>query len=166
MRKVKLIKDVVIEEVLCDNLNSIECRFFNPATMSVVHETNEALATKSVERYVVPIKSWVEYKCCGNSGIRGMCLAEGCREGHSKEEGYIAMNPKIDEILGKYIKVLVKEKEAAEIGRDCEKELKETIHSELLESRKEVGRLKGQLYDINNTSFWKRLKYLFTGRVG
>lgn len=169
MRKVKLITDVAIEEVLCDRLDSIECRFFNPATMSIVHQTNEVLATQSVEKHVVPIKSWVEYKCCGNSGIRGICLAEGCREGHSKEEGYIAMSPKIDETLGKYIEILNKETQRNKELAEFERKRKEETYSELLEARKGLGKSMGKLTDlislVQEASFWKRLKYLFTGRL-
>lgn len=167
MRTVKLIKDVVIEEVLCDKMDSIECRFFNPFTMSNVYETNEVLATQSVERYVVPIKHWFNYKCCGKAPA-GLCLAEGCPEGYSLEEDYIAMSPKIDETLGKYVGILVSEATKYRELADFEKAAKERGYAEISEARKEVGRLTIKVWDtedkVNTASFWKRLKYLFTGR--
>lgn len=156
MRTVKLIKDVVIEEVLCDKMDSIECRFFNPFTMSNVYETNEVLATQSVERYVVPIKHWFNYKCCGKAPA-GLCLAEGCPEGYSLEEDYIAMSPKIDETLGKYIDILVSEIK----NKTGESDKYRIALNTEISNRERYESL--QRFVVNTASFWKRLKYLFTG---
>lgn len=157
MRKVKLIKGLVVDEVMCwggdwfnpEPLSFVQC---NPNN-TPVHETGEILLTDTYVKHVVPVKRL--FKRFYNDMTKET----------TSELTYIAISPVVEELLEGYIHVLVHEKEAAEADRDYEKRRKEENYSELLESRKEVGRLKGQLYDINNTSFWKRLKYLFTGRV-
>lgn len=157
MRKVKLIKDLVIEEVMCYGGDS-----FNPSSLSFiqcnpnntpVYETGEILVTDTYVKHVVPVK------CLFNRFYNDVTKET------TSELTYIAMSPVVKQLLEGYIQVLVHEKEIAEVNRDYEKRCKEETYSELLEARKEIGGLKGQLFDVKNASFWKRLKYLFTGRL-
>jgi hypothetical protein len=67
------------------------------------------------------------------------------------EEGYIAVSPEIDETLGKYISIIVNECETARLKERQEKEWS--------------AELEGKLFSYRNATFWKRLKYLFTGRM-
>lgn len=157
MRRVKLIKDVVIEEVLCcdgDNFNLEQLSFIqhNPNN-TPVHDTGEILVTDTYVKHVVPVKRL--FKRFYNDVTKET----------TSELAYIAISPLVEEVFGGYIDVLVHEKEVAEASKDYEKRRKEETYSELLEARKEIGSLKGQLHKINKASFWKRLKYLFTGRL-
>ncbi len=153
MRPVKLITDVVVEEVLCSGA-SMSIHGFNP-NQSICYATDEVLHTSSVQRYVVPVKQWMIERCCGKSSIAGMCLAEACTEGREVTVDYIAVSPQLEDTIGKYIKILSSELENAKSEANTYRQVGEAWKLDFQKLSKKYA----------EASFWQRLKYLFTGRM-
>jgi hypothetical protein len=71
------------------------------------------------------------------------------------EEGYIAVNPELDETLGKYINLI-----SSEANEKVEEAYRKRDYY-----WQESDRLKGVINSFDKASFWVRLGYLFTGRM-
>jgi hypothetical protein len=152
MRMVKLITEVVVTEVPCERLDSIEVRSF-PSNSSVCYPTKELLGTYDVKRQVVPIKYWVESKAYPKSGYGNPDCVEV-----KTEEGYIALSPEIDSTIGKYIEILNSEINELSLS-------KAYVENNLKIAMEEWSNTKHKLYVYELASLWQRIKYVFTGRV-
>lgn len=148
MRLVKLITGVTVEEVPCSGTH-LEGYTQNS---SPSYSTNELLHTSSYHRYVVPVKEWITSRCCGKTGSATLCLAEACKDWENNVD-YIAMSPEVDETIGKYIKIISNELAVKEEERAF-------YMQQFLNHKEALSKLTNK---VVTASFWKRLKYLFTG---
>jgi len=152
MRSVKLITGVNVEMVLCDRMDSLEVRIFNPNTSSPCYDTTEVLNT-SVKVQVVPIKHWVNRYYKSSADVMPHHIYDKAEL--VTEEDYIAVSPELDETLGKYIRI---------IASECEMiRLQEQNTRHFLELSQK--NLETVCSNIDDASLWKRLKYLFTRRM-
>jgi len=154
MRPVKLITGVNVEMVLCDRMDSLEVRIFNPNNSSPCYGTTELLNT-SVKRHVVPIKHWVNcyYKSSASEGVMPHHINDKAEL--ITEEDYIAVSPELDETLGKYTRIIASECETVKLQEQNTRHFLELSQKNL----------ETVCSNIDEASFWKRLKYLFTGRM-
>jgi hypothetical protein len=154
MRPVKLITGVNVETVMCDHMDSLRVASFNPSTSSPCYMTKEVFNTPS-RMHIIPIKHWKRsyYKTSMEADSYGKPFLKD--DNLMEEEGYIAVNPEIDETLGRYIQLISSEAndkvEEANRKRDY--------------YWQENDRLRGVIESFDKATFWERLKYLFTGSM-
>ena len=72
---------------------------------------------------------------------------------YGRKDMYIAWSDKVEKFLGIPFAALMRENQEKVYKCDWDS------------VKKEVGTLRGKLADIQNMSFWKRLKFLFTQRL-
>jgi len=152
MRPVKLITGVNVETVMCDRMDSLEVRL-HQWDFSPCYSTMEALQTgykEGAKTHIVPIKRWVKGHYKHDHQHVPQFLQESI-----VEEGYIAVSPELDETLGKYIKL---------ISSDANEKVEEAYRKRDYYWQ-ESDRLKGVINSFDKASFWRRLGYLFTGRM-
>jgi hypothetical protein len=157
MRPVKLVTGVNVETVMCDRMDSLEVRL-HQWDFSPCYSTMEALQTgykEGAKTHVVPIKRWVEshYKSSVSENVMPYHINDKAEL--VTEEGYIAVNPELDETLGKYIKLI-----SSEANEKVEEAYRKRDYY-----WQESDRLKGVINSFDKASFWVRLGYLFTGRM-
>lgn len=160
MEYVNLIKDIVVEQVPYIGQSEIGVRHhigFNNSGCCEKGYEGIFLTQARSEYRIVEVKSWVQTKLRDKSYFKDPIALE--IEPREKnfiiEKDFIALSPFVDNVLGKYIKVLdteivnLKYKVAEEYMKNGS--LSEKISD--LKHRREVL----------NKSFWERLKYLFKG---
>ena len=152
VKRVKLITGLQIEEVVAYNSQYVQV--VDAYNHSFSSPDRNMLTTTERKVHVVPIKHWVESFC----DLPSDCPSEMKYEHITTKEGYIAVSPEIDEVLGKYL--------------SC-------CNDEINSLEKEKSRLEGQLFDIQNKergfrrqllkyetlTLWQRLKFLFKGSI-
>lgn len=148
MRPVKLITGVNVETVMCDRMDSLQVMSFNPRS-SPCYGSREVLDTLH-KMHVVPIKHWIKQHYKHDHQHIPQYLQEPI-----VEEDYIAVSPELDETLGKYIKLISSEANEKVEEANCKRDY----------YWQENDRLRWCIESFDKATFWKRLKYLFTGRM-
>lgn len=155
MKKVRVITGLTIDEVAVPQQDQVlwlaNCplmRFTNPE-LGVMSKETDSL----VDRVATPIKHYVEGKV-------NFELPAHLQE---YKDFYIAVSPKLDPILDKYLSVLGEEIRNSEKLCKFFREEKNYLEDMLDSTRSENSGLETNLRTIQSASLWQRIKWVFTG---
>ncbi len=145
MKIVKLIRDLVIEEVPLAEGDSVKYWVHeNPKNMHYVGD-GYIKTTETVKEHIAPV------------------LELWNNRGENQERTYIAVTEEVKELLQVPFESLMLQLSETEKSRDSWCDLSQEATRKLQKKNHECHKLKDKIHNINRSSFWCRLKLLFTG---
>ena len=156
MKKVRVITGLTIDEVAVPQQDQVLwlanrplMRFTDNPELGVIPKEVDLI----VDRIATPIKHYVEGKV-------NFELPAHLQE---YKDFYIAVSPKLDPILDKYLSVLGDEIRNFENRCNFFREEKNYLEDMLHSARSENSGLETNLRTIQSASLWQRIKWVFTG---
>lgn len=155
MEYVNVIKDIVVEKIPYVGQNEVEFRqYIMNDCSSLTSDHGLLLCKENLKHQVVPVKRWLllktpdilrDRKSWGDPTVIDEII----------EKDYIALSPYVNDVLGKYLKIINVEFV----------DQKSMIAQQYMENEKNTYRIQELKHKRNtlNSSFWERLKYLFKG---